>query len=127
MIRTTLQFTDTLIRSVCADNVIAELREQQKELVNQKFKNSITLIKLDMLRTCCVNMHCSYFNRNNYAKTDEWHFMKICQHQKYWVSVIQGLLLVPLKHLNRHDRSNFRNDIKFLLTIQVLVNEGTLE
>lgn len=44
-----------------------------------------------MPRTCCVDMHGSYFNRNNYAKTDEWHFVKICQHQKYWVSVIQGL------------------------------------
>lgn len=83
MIRTTLEFTDMLIRSVCAANVIAELREQHKELVNQKFKNSITLIKPDMLRTCCVNMHGSYFNRNNYARTDEWHFVKICQQQKY--------------------------------------------
>lgn len=34
-----------LIRSVCANNDVAELREQKEEPINQNFKNRITLIK----------------------------------------------------------------------------------
>lgn len=91
MVRSTQKFTDMLIRSVCANSDIAELREQKEEPVDQKFKNRITLIKPQMPCTSCGNMCGSYFNRSNYAKTDECHFVKICQHQKCWVSVIQGL------------------------------------
>lgn len=49
-----------------------------KRVSQSKFKNSITLIKSDMLCTFYVNVHGSYFNRNNYAKSNEWHFVKIC-------------------------------------------------
>lgn len=58
-----------LIRSICAYSDIADFREQQKEYVNQKFKNSVTLFKSDMLSICCVKMHGSYFNKNNYTRT----------------------------------------------------------
>lgn len=86
-----MEFTETLIRSVCAYSDIADFREQQKDYVNQKIKNSITLVKSDTLSTCCVKMHGSYFYKNNYTMTTNGILWESISGTKYSVSVIQSL------------------------------------